>query len=384
MNMLPGVGVFGTGKSVRVLVPCLRSRGFKVEAIWGRTIDTAKEAALELGIPFYTSKEDEVLLRKSVDLVCIMCSPHQHAQIAVKALGIGKHVLCDRPAGLSQSEVLKMVRAAQYYPTLISVLCHSLRFLPAYVHMKRQIQDGYVGTVQIIEARVHCGSLVHDRYDWTCEESMGGGVLSTFGSHIIDIAAFVTGLRAVRVHGLTRTLTKTTDSVCGIRQVSSDDFCTFQMELSNGAYATVTLNSHCAGQFSQELLVCGTRGNLVVRSGDLHGQRKGAKEEVLYLDVEDLKQAPDCVVPKPHAKGLVKMVTALRDAFASRAHGQGWAKEPTESAASFEDGLYIQAVMEAVRQSSQVRQWARVQLLQDEGRNKGAFCCLYRMASASM
>lgn len=382
--MLPGVGVFGTGKSVRVLVPCLRSRGFKVEAIWGRTIDTAKEAALELGIPFYTNKEDEVLLRKSVDLVFIMCSPHQHAQIAVKALGIGKHVLCDRPAGLSQSEVLKMVRAAQYYPTLISVLCHSLRFLPAYVHMKRQIQDGYVGTVQIIEARVHCGSLVHDCYDWTCEESMGGGVLSTFGSHIIDIAAFVTGLRAVRVHGLTRTLTKTTDTVCGIRQVSSDDFCTFQMELSNGAYATVTLNSHCAGQFSQELLVCGTRGKLVVRSGDLHGQRKGAKEEVLYLDVEDLKQAPDCVVPKPHAKGLVKMVTALRDAFASRANAPGWAKEPTESAASFEDGLYIQAIMEAVRQSSQTRQWVRVQLLQDEGRNKGAFCSLYQMASASM
>lgn len=339
---------------------------------------------MELGIPFYTSKEDEVLLRKSVDLVCIMCSPHQHAQIAVKALGIGKHVLCDRPAALSQSEVLKMVRAAQYYPTLISVLCHSLRFLPAYVHMKRQIQDGYVGTVQIIEARVHCGSLVHDRYDWTCEESMGGGVLSTFGSHIIDIAAFVTGLRAVRVHGLTRTLTKTTDTVCGIRQVSSDDFCTFQMELSNGSYATVTLNSHCAGQFSQELLVCGTRGNLVVRSGDLHGQRRGAKEEVLYLDVEDLKQAPDSVVPKPHAKGLVKMVMALRDAFASRAHGQGWAKEPADSAASFEDGLYVQAVMEAVRQSSQMRQWVRVQLLQDENRHKSAFCRLYRMASASM
>lgn len=194
----------------------------------------------------------------------------------------------------------------------------------------------------------------------------------------------MTGLRAVRVHGLSRTLTKTTDTVCGIRQVSSDDFCTFQMELSNGAYATVTLNSHCAGQFSQELLVCGTRGNLVVRSGDLHGQRKGAKEEVLYLDVEDLKQAPDCVVPKPHAKGLVKMVTALRDAFASRAHGPGWAKEPTESAASFEDGLYIQAVMEAVRQSSQARQWVRVQLLKDEGRQKGAFCCLYRMPNASM
>lgn len=382
--MLPGVGVFGTGKSVRVLVPCLRARGFKVEAIWGRTADNAKEIAQELGIPFYTNKEDEVLLKKTVDFVCIMCSPHQHARIAVKALGIGKHVLCDRPAGLTQTEVLKMVRAAQYYPTLISVLCHSLRFLPAYVHMKRHIQDGYVGCVQIIEARVQCGSLIHDRYDWTCEDTMGGGILSTFGSHVIDIASFVTGLRAVRVHGLTRTFAKTTDNVCGIRQVSSDDFCSFQMELSNGALATVTLNSHCAGQFSQELLVCGTKGNLVVRSGDLHGHKAAAKEEVLYLDVEDLKQAPDCVVPKPHVKGLAKMVAALRDAFATRSTAQSWAKVPADSAASFEDGLYVQAVMEAVRHSSQMRQWVRVQLLQDEARQKGTFCRLYRLASASM
>lgn len=384
--MLPGVGVFGTGKPVRVIVPCLRARGFKVEAIWGRTADTAKEIALELGIPFYTNKEDEVLLRKSVDLVCIMCSPHQHAQIAVKALGIGKHVLCDRPAGLSQTEVLKMVRAAQYYPSLISVLCHSLRFLPAYVHMRRQILDGYVGDVQIVEARVHCGSIIHDRYDWTCEDMMGGGVLSTFGSHVIDIAGFVTGLRAVRVHGLARTFTKTTDAVAGIRQVSSDDFCSFQMELTNGACATVTLNSHCPGQFSQELLVCGTKGNLVVRSGDLHGHKTGGKEEVLYLDVEDLKQTPDSAVPKPYAKGLVKMVVALKEAFASRGSnsGQAWAKEPADTAASFEDGLYIQAVMEAVRLSSKSHKWVPVQLHQDDTKQKSTFCRLYRMASASM
>ncbi|XP_064466801.1 glucose-fructose oxidoreductase domain-containing protein 2-like [Ornithodoros turicata] len=382
--MLPGIGVFGTGKAVRVLVSCLRTRGFKVEAIWGRTIEDARELAQELDIPFYTSKEDEVLLRKSVDLVCILCSPHLHAQIAVKALGIGKHVLCDRPAGLTQTEVLKMVKAAQYYPTLISILCHSLRFLPAYVHMKRQIQDGYVGKVQIIEARVNCGTLLHDRYDWTSEDLMGGGVLNTLGSHVIDIAAFVTGLRASRAHGLVRTFTKTTDTVRGIRQVSSDDFCTFQLELPDGACATVTLNSHCSGQFTQELLVCGSKGNLVVRSGDLHGQKRGGKDEVLYLDVEDLNQKPDSGVPKPHVKGLVKMVGALRDAFAGRGSGQVWGKEPVSSAATFEDGLYIQAVIDAVRQSSKTREWVQVELLQDDAKCRSNFYHLHRMDSGQM
>lgn len=78
------------------------------------------------------------------------------------------------------------------------------------------------------------------------------------------------------------------------------------MELTNGACATVTLNSHCPGQFSQGLLVCGTKGNLVVRSGDLHGHKTGGEEEVLYLDEEDLKQTPASAVPKPYAKALSK------------------------------------------------------------------------------
>ena len=143
--MLPGIGVFGTGNIVKVVVPFLREKGFKVEAIWGRTLLEAEEASTELQIPFYTNKIDDVLLRKDVDLIFIVSSPNLQAQIAVKALGIGKHVLCDKPSGLCQSEALKMVRASQYYPSLISIVNHTLRFLPAFSHMRKAIVDGYLG-----------------------------------------------------------------------------------------------------------------------------------------------------------------------------------------------------------------------------------------------
>lgn len=100
---------FSAGNLVSVIVPFLREKGFKIEAIWSRTISEAEQAAKTLNIPFFTNKIDDVLLRKDVDLIFIMCSPNLHAQIAVKALGIGKHVVCDKPAGLSQHEALKMV-----------------------------------------------------------------------------------------------------------------------------------------------------------------------------------------------------------------------------------------------------------------------------------
>lgn len=58
-----------------------------IEAIWGVTVDEAEAEATELNIPYATNKIDEVLLRKDVDLIVILCPPSHHVQIAVKALG---------------------------------------------------------------------------------------------------------------------------------------------------------------------------------------------------------------------------------------------------------------------------------------------------------
>ena len=87
MKMLPGVGVFGTGSSARVLVPLLRAEGFTVEALWGKTEEEAKQLAEEMNITFYTSRTDDVLLHQDGELVCINSTPPRTRQISVKALG---------------------------------------------------------------------------------------------------------------------------------------------------------------------------------------------------------------------------------------------------------------------------------------------------------
>ena len=92
------------------------SKGFRVEAIWGLTREEAESVAKDLGIPYSTTRIDDVLLRKDVDLIVVACPPSHHSQIAVKALGIGKHVAVQSPGGLSQEESMRMVQAAQYYP----------------------------------------------------------------------------------------------------------------------------------------------------------------------------------------------------------------------------------------------------------------------------
>nr|XP_031536588.1 enkurin domain-containing protein 1 isoform X4 [Vicugna pacos] len=194
MKMLPGVGVFGTGSSARVLVPLLRAEGFTVEALWGKTEEEAKQLAEEMNITFYTSRTDDVLLHQDVDLVCINIPPPLTRQISVKALGIGKNVVCEKAA--TSVDAFRMVTASRYYPQLMSLVGNVLRFLPAFVRMKQLIAEHYVGAVMICDARVYSGSLLSPSYGWICDELMGGGGLHTMGTYIVDLLTHLTGQRA--------------------------------------------------------------------------------------------------------------------------------------------------------------------------------------------
>ncbi|XP_054163294.1 glucose-fructose oxidoreductase domain-containing protein 2-like [Oppia nitens] len=385
--MLPGIGIFGCGELVRILVANLRSKGFRVEAIWSHCLETAQQMARELDIKLATDVIDRVLLESSIQLIVIACPPHLHEQIATKACGIGKHVLCDCPPALSYDQMLAMKKAAFNYPSLITIFFNTLRFLPAFVKMKSLIADGYIGQINVINCNVFGSSLQGlDNYSVSCDELMGGGLLSTIGTHVIDIITFVTELRAKRVTGIVKSFNQLKDNVFGLRRITADDFVTFQMEMQNSlTVANVTLNSHYCGKFSHEILICGSKGYLVCRSGDLYAQlNSSGKEELLFADSDD-PISDNC----PYGKGLSRMLSALKNAFQFSPetecmpngfndgdghpnNGSGvdvhsndeilhrWAKEAVGLAANFEDGLYVQAVIEAIKYSSKNREWVRI------------------------
>ena len=218
---LPGVGVFGSSQTARWIISKLQDQGFKVEAVWSKTIAEAESVATSLNIPFYTTRVDDVLLRKDVGFILICTPPSLHSQIAVKALGIGKHVLCGVPGGLNQSECLRMVQAGQYYPSLMAVLAFTLRFHPCISQMKKMINDGYIGeNINLVDIRITCGSLLDFDYSWMCDSSMGGGVLSLLGSHLIDLLSFLQLGRVTRVHANLNTMTRTTDNIKGLMKQS--------------------------------------------------------------------------------------------------------------------------------------------------------------------
>ncbi|XP_069757586.1 glucose-fructose oxidoreductase domain-containing protein 2-like [Narcine bancroftii] len=376
--MLPGVGVFGTGSTARVLVPLLRAEGFTIEALWGRTEEEAKQLAEEMNISFYTSRTDDVLLHQDVDLICINIPPPLTCQIAAKALGIGKNVICEKAA--TSADAIKMVKAARYYPKLMSIVDNVLRFLPAFIKMKQLIEEGYIGNVMICDVRVYWGSLLSSKYNWICDELMGGGGLHTMGTYIVDLLTHLTNKRAEKVHGLLKTFVKQNDNIHGIRHVTSDDFCFFQMLMNGGVCSTVTLNFNMPGPFIHEVMVVGSAGRLVARGTDLYGQKNTTfKEELLFADTM-LVNAVGVMekafgdIPLLYLKGIVYMVQALSKSFKDQEDRRTWAHKPVSMAASFEDGLYMQSVVDAIKRSSRSGEWEVIAVIAEEPDSNQNLC----------
>ncbi|XP_058438382.1 glucose-fructose oxidoreductase domain-containing protein 1 isoform X1 [Marmota monax] len=283
---------------------------------------------------------------------------------------IGKNVICDRTA--TPLDAFRMMSAAHYYPKLMSIMGNVLRFLPAFVRMKQLIEEGYVGELLVCEVQVHSGSLLGKKYNWSCDDLMGGGGLHSVGTYIIDLLTFLTGQKAVKVHGLLKTFVKQTDHIKGIRQITSDDFCTFQMVLEGGVCCTVTLNFNVPGEFKQDVTVVGSAGRLLAVGTDLYGQRNSAPEQELLLQDATpvsnslLPEKAFSDIPSPYLRGTMKMMQAVRQAFQDQDDRRTWDGRPLTMAATFDDCLYALCVVDTIKRSSQTGEWQNIAIMTEE------------------
>lgn len=344
--MLPSVGVFGGDSSAKVSISIFRKVGFSVSGVWANTIEKAKAVASMMDIPFYTSRLDELLLHNDVDIVCVCGSPHQFAEVAVKALSIGKHVFCSSPAGLSLRDAEKMVSAAEYYPQLLSLLNHPLRFLKCFIKARELIAEGYCGDLLVCECTLHSGNLLGTKYDWHCDQSMGGGILHRYGCHIIDILSFIVNEHACEAQGYLETFLKHTKSMPSFRQITSDDFCSFHLKYPRGMHAHVTLNSHMPNGFHQEILIVGTKGFLRIVNGRLEGKTKDmdATKDISFDALNDPVNLHEFDIeykqPEIYLQGLILLIEGIKNAFKNTQNTDRRNADHNQiaAAANFEDG----------------------------------------------
>ncbi|MET8700787.1 Gfo/Idh/MocA family oxidoreductase [Kitasatospora sp. NPDC004723] len=139
----------------------------------------------------------EALLRDSeVDVVYIALHNSAHCHWTEAALRAGKHVICEKPLGLSATEVDTMIRAAADTGRLLVEAAWN-RWHPRTRDLESMIANGAIGTVTGVTARFD--GLAPPPGNYRRDPALGGGALLDVGYYAVSAALAAFGWLAPKV-----------------------------------------------------------------------------------------------------------------------------------------------------------------------------------------
>ncbi|OEK03006.1 hypothetical protein BFP97_16405 [Roseivirga sp. 4D4] len=94
---------------------------------------------------------EALLADPQVDIVYISTTHNFHCQNAIDALQAGKHVLCEKPMGISSDEISRMTQVAKQSGKFLMEAMW-MRFLPAYRKAIEVVKSGEIGEVKYMTA----------------------------------------------------------------------------------------------------------------------------------------------------------------------------------------------------------------------------------------
>lgn len=158
-------------------------------------IRTAEECgATDFNVPFFSSIEELLASGIEVDVINV-CTPNGlHAAQSLLALEAGKHVVCEKPMGLSKDQCEKVIfKSLQMSKSVFCVMQN--RYSPPSEWIKSVIDRKILGDIYMVQ--LNCYWNRDDRYykagGWKGTKDLDGGTLFTQFSHFIDIMYWLFG-----------------------------------------------------------------------------------------------------------------------------------------------------------------------------------------------
>ena len=212
-------------------------------------------------VPFFD--EAQALFASGLCDAVIISVPHRfHVPLGIAALAQGLHVLVEKPAGVSVSEVRRLNEAARQSGRVFGIMFNQ-RTDPLFQKAKALLSAGALGAMKRVnwiitnwyrtQAYYNSGGW---RASWTGE---GGGVLLNQAPHNLDLLQWICGMpkrvRAFCYEGK-------------YHQIEVEDEATLYLEYENGATGLfVTSTGEYPG--TNRLEITGERGKMVLEEGKL-------------------------------------------------------------------------------------------------------------------
>ena len=135
----------------------------------------------------------EAVADAQVNAVIVATINSTLAEISAAAIRAGKHVIVEKPAGISVKEIDELITLEKKYGVCVRVGFNH-RFHPAFIKAREIFDSGVMGELMFIRARYgHGGRVGYDR-EWRADPKLaGGGELVDQGIHLIDLAGWFLG-----------------------------------------------------------------------------------------------------------------------------------------------------------------------------------------------
>lgn len=137
---------------------------------------------------------DQMLARKDVDVVNICTPSGLHAQMAIKALQKGKHVVIEKPMALKVKDAEKVIEASVKYNRRLCVVLQN-RYNSPMQDIKKIINQRGLGKIKLGNVTVRwCRNQEYYDDGWHGTKEMDGGVLMNQAIHHIDALQWLMGM----------------------------------------------------------------------------------------------------------------------------------------------------------------------------------------------
>jgi predicted dehydrogenase len=317
------------------------------------------EAAAKYGWAQSATDWRSVITRDDIDIVDICAPGWMHAEIAIAALEAGKHVLVEKPLAntLAEAEAMTRAAAAARAKGVQSMIGFNYRRVPALVLARELIAESRLGTVRHVRAAYLQDWLADAQAPMTWrlrKETAGSGALGDIASHAIDQVLFLLGDQVTEVSGRLHTFVPQRPGDDGTEDVTVDDAAWATLSLTSGAVASVEVSRVATGRKnSLQIEIYGEKGTLLFDLENLNelgflDATAPVREQGFRRILVNEPEHPylDAWWPQGHIIGWEHTFThQVRDFLLAIQDG-------TEPSPSFEEGLNVQYILNAVEKSA--------------------------------
>ncbi len=249
-------GVIGSGGIARrrtIPEGILRAKNAVLSVVYDVNPKANKETASQFNA--MAAESVKALLAEDIDAVYIATPVKLHKAQAIQAARAGKHVLCEKPLGMTVPETQEMIAACRRARVQLGT-AFMMRFHSQHQAALSMIKAGMLGRMVYGRAQLSCwyppipGA-------WRQNAKLGGGgSLIDMGGHCIDLLEMFFG-PAKEVSCFTGRL---------VQKYSSEDSAVVTIKFANGAIGTVD-NFFCVPDNSSKncLELYGSRGSILCR-----------------------------------------------------------------------------------------------------------------------